>query len=346
MSRDFLLDGLIKLRRLDIGDCGMRLAIASLCLFVSMTGHVAADTSNKSARIGMLCPSKCVGAGYVVFDEELRKLGWIEGRNLTIERREAEGRYERLPGLAAEIVGLRPDVIVGPSSTVARAVKDATSEIPIVFSFIADPVGAGLVQTLARPGTNVTGVTGIITGEYIVKNFQILHELVPSARKFGVLTNALNETAKRRVAIEVPVASQQLDLKVEVVEVQAPGDIPGAVAKLRELKVDALVVVSETILSTPADRLPDLIAQAGIPAIYQSPEAVRAGGLIAYSWDTLGVSRRHAQYVDKILRGANPAETPVEQPTRYNLLINMKTAKTLGLVVPNSLLVAADELIE
>jgi putative ABC transport system substrate-binding protein len=322
-----------------------RVALAAI-VSALLTCAAAAQSPTKTARIGMLCPVQCAGVGYVAFDDELRKLGWVEGSNLTVERRGAEGRYERLPDLAAELVRLRPDAIVGPSSTVAQAVKNATSEIPIVFSFIGDPVGAGLVKSLARPGTNVTGVTGVVTGEYLVKNFEVLKEFVPTAKRIAALANATNETSKRRLSIEVPIASQGLGLQIDVIEVRTPEEIPGAVAKAKQLGADGLVVVSEAMLSTPANRVPDLVAQAGLPTIYQAPEAVRAGGLIAYSWDTLGVARRHAQLVDQILRGANAAETPVEQPTKYDLIINLKAAKALGLTVPPALLARADEVIE
>ena len=287
------------------------------------------------------------GAGVqYVLRKELRRLGWIEGTNLAVERRAAEGEYDRLPNLAAELVALKPDVIVGPSSTVARAVKDATSDIPIVFSFVGDPVGSGLVQSLAHPGSNLTGVTGIVTGEYLAKNFEILQELLPTAKRMAALGNASNETSRRRLSVEVPIASQHLGLPIDVIEVSSSEEVPAAIAKVKQLGADGLVVVSEAMLSTPPNRIPDLVANAKLPTIYQAPEMVQAGGLIAYSWDTAGVVRRHAQLVDRVLRGANPAETPVEQPTKYNLVINLKTATALGLVVPAMLLARADEVIE
>lgn len=211
----------------------LRLLIVTMGCVV-LTCAAAAQTPSKTAkRIGMLCPVQCVGSGYVVFDEELRKLGWVEGDNLTIECRAAEGRYQRLPELAAELVQLKPDAIVGPSSTVARAVKDATSEIPIVFSFIGDPVGSGLVESLARPGTKVTGVTGIVAGEYLLKNLEILRELVPNAKRIAALGNARNETSRRRLSIEIPIASKHLGVQIDVIEISSPEEIPDAIARAK-----------------------------------------------------------------------------------------------------------------
>ena len=321
-----------------------REAIATFFLAL-LTSAVVAQTPTKTARIGMLCPVRCAGAGYTAFDDELRKLGWVEGSNLTVERRGSEGRYERLPDLAAELVRSRPDLIVAATSQPARAAKDVTSEIPIVFSFVGDPVGVGLVQSLARPGGNVTGVTSLVPGAYNAKSFEIIKELLPNAQRVAALTNPMNESARLRMSLEVPMVSQ-LGLQIEVIEVRAPEEIPGAVAKAKRLGADALVIVADPILIIPPNRIPDLVAQAALPAIYQARDAVQAGGLIAYSPDVIGIARRHAHYVDRILRGASPAELPVEQPTKYELVINLKTAKTLGLTVAPTLLVRADEVIE
>jgi putative ABC transport system substrate-binding protein len=316
----------------------------AICLL--LTCAAAAQAPAKSARIGMLCPVRCAGIGYTAFDDELRKLGWVEGRNLTIERRGSEGRYERLPELAAELVRLRPDLITAASSQPAQAAKEATSEIPVVFSFVADPVGMGLVQSLARPGGNITGVTALVSGEYIAKEFEILRELLPKAQRVVALTNPTNEDARLALLREVPMASQ-FGLQIDVIEARGPEEIPDAVAKAKRLGADALLVLGDSMLTTPANRIPDLATQAAIPAIYQTREPVLAGGLIAYSPDFLGIARRHAHYVDRILRGAaSPADLPIEQPTKYDLVINLKTAETLGLTVPPSLLSRADEVIE
>ena len=315
----------------------------AICLLLTCTA--AAQTPTKTVRIGMLCPVRCSGPGYTAFDDELRKLGWIEGSNITIERRPLEGRYERVSELAAEIVRSKPDLIVGPGAPIARALKEATSEIPIAFSFVADPVGIGLVQSLARPGRNVTGVAAITPGTFLAKQFEILRELLPQAQRVAILTNPANDDYRLAQAREVPRALQ-LGWQIDVIEVRAPDEVPAAVAKARTLGAEGLVVLGDAILNTPPNRLPDLLAQVGLPALYGNREPVLVGGLFSYTPDITVIARRHAQYVDRILRGASPADMPVEQPTQYNLTVNLKTARALGLTIPASLLARADEVIE
>jgi putative ABC transport system substrate-binding protein len=315
----------------------------AICLL--LTCGAAAQAPAKMVRIGMLCPVRCAGSGYNAFDDELRQLGWLEGRNLVVERKAAEGHYDRLPGLAAELVRSRPDLIVAASPPPARAARDATSQIPIVFSFVADPIGLGLVQSLARPGGNVTGVTTLVPGEFIAKNFEILRELLPNAQRVALLFNPVNEVSRRRVSIELPMAAQY-GFQADPIEVRTPEDVPGAIAKAKALGADALINVGDAVTQTPPNRVPDLAAQAGLPAIHLPRELVQAGGLISYGPDFLAVARRHAHLVDRVLRGTSPAEVPVEQPLKYELVINLKTARTLGLTVPPSLLSQADEVIE
>jgi putative tryptophan/tyrosine transport system substrate-binding protein len=310
-----------------------------------LTCAAAAQTPTKTARIGMLCPVRCAGPGYTAFDDELRTLGWIEGSNLTIERRALEGRYERASELAAEIVLSRPDLIVGPGAPIARALKEATSEIPIAFSFVGDPVQIGLVQSLARPGRNVTGVAAITPGTFLAKQFEILRELLPQAQRVAVLVTPANDDYRLALARELPMVTQ-LGLQVDVIEVRAPGDVPGAVEKAKMRRAEGVLVQGDAILNTPPNRVPDLLAQTSLPALYSSRASVLAGGLISYIPDMIAIARRHAQYADRILRGASPAEMPVEQPTNYELVINLKTAKALGLTVAPSLLARADEVIE
>jgi putative tryptophan/tyrosine transport system substrate-binding protein len=317
--------------------------IIAICLW--LTCAAAAQTPGKSARIGMLCPVRCAGIGYTAFDDELRKLGWFEGRNLTVERRASEGRYERLPELAAELVRSRPDLIVAASVQPARAAKDATSEIPIVFSFVADPVGMGLVQSLARPGGNATGVTALIPGAFLEKHLEMVKELLPKAQRVAILTNPANEDARRALSREAPIVSQ-LGLQLNVIQVHRPEDIPAAIASAKGLGADALLIMGDTMLNTPANIIPHLAAQVALPAIYQNREAVQTGGLIAYIPDLSAIARRHAHFVDRVLRGASPSDLPVEQPNKYDLIINLKTAKALRLTIPAGLLALADELIE
>jgi putative ABC transport system substrate-binding protein len=310
-----------------------------------VTSAAAAQVPVKTARIGMLCPIECVGPGYTAFDDELRKLGWIEGRNLTIERRGSQGHYERLPELAAELTRMRPDLIVAATSQPAQAAKEATSEIPVVFSFVSDPVAMGLVQSLAHPGGNVTGVTVLMPGAFLVKHFEIVKELLPKAHRVAVLNNPANEMSRLALSLEVPMASQ-MGLQIDRIDVRASEEVPDAVAKAKLLGVDMVLVLGDTILNTPANRIPDLAAQAALPVIYQNREAAQAGGLISYTPDLLAIARRHAHYVARILGGASPAELPVEQPNKYDFIINLKTAETLRLTVPPSLLSRADEVIE
>ena len=314
-----------------------------LCLL--LTCAAAAQMSTKTARIAMLCPVRCTGTGYTAFEDELRRLGWIEGSNLTIERRALEGRYERAAELAAEIVRLRPDLIVGPGAPIARALKEATSDIPIAFSFVAHPVEIGLVQSLARPGHNVTGVAAITPGAFLVKQLEVLSELLPQAQRVAVLATPANDDYRLALGREVPMAAQ-LGLQIEVIEVRTRDDVPSAVDKAKTLGADGVLVLGDAILNTPPNRMPDLLAQAALPALYSNTESVRAGGLISYTSDLVAIARRHAHYVDHILRGASPAEMPVEQPTGYILIVNLKTAKALGLTVPPSILSQADEVIE
>jgi putative tryptophan/tyrosine transport system substrate-binding protein len=325
----------------------MRMRKALATLFVTLlTSAAVAQTPAKPARIGKLCPMKCDGVAHTAFDDEIRKLGWVEGTNLTIERKEAEGRFERLPELAAQLVRSRPDLIVASTTRTVQALKSATSEIPIVFAAVADPVGVGLVQSLARPGGNLTGVTYFVPGAAIAKKFEIIRELLPQAQRVGVLARADNDATRQRLSSEIPIASQQYGFQIDVFEFRVAEDIDGAVAKAKMLGVEALAVVADPVVNTPWNRVPDLVAQAGIPAVYDQRDSARAGGLIAYGIDIAENSRTQARLVDRVLRGASPAEIPVEQPTRYLLIANLKTAKALGLTVPPSLLSQADEVIE
>ncbi|MBM6583732.1 ABC transporter substrate-binding protein [Microvirga sp. BT689] len=324
---------------------GRHTALATL-LITLLISTAEAQTPTKTARIGKLCPAKCDGLAHITFDDEIRKLGWVEGRDLTIERKEAEGRFERLPDLAAQLVRSRPDVIVASSTRPVQAVKNATSEIPIVFAAVGDPVGTGLVQSLARPGGNVTGVTYFVPGFGLAKKFEIIRELLPQAQHVGVLASADNDATRQRLSIEIPIASQRYGFRIDVIGFRVAEDIDGAVAKAKMLGVEALAVAADPIVNTPWNRVPDLVAQAGIPAVYDQRDSAQAGGLIAYGIDIAENARTQARLVDRVLRGASPAKMPVEQPTRYIFIVNLKTAKALGLTVPPSLLSQADEVIE
>ena len=191
----------------------------------------------------------------------------------------------------------------------------------------------------------MTGVTALIPGAFLAKHFEITKELLPDAQRVAVITNPANESSRFAVLLEVPMASQ-MGLQVDVIEVREQGNIPAAIVRAKNLGADALVILGDSMLNTPPNRIPDLAAQAALPAIYQNRDAALAGGLISYTPDLIAISRRHAQYVDRILRGASPSELPIEQPTKYDFVINLKSAKDLGLTVLPSLLARADEVIE
>ncbi|MXQ13563.1 ABC transporter substrate-binding protein [Microvirga makkahensis] len=219
---------------------------AALAL-VPLASGVAAQTPAETVHLGMLYPVRCAGSGHTAFEDELRKLGWIEGHNLTIERRALEGPYERASELAAEIVRSRSDLIVGPSAPIARALKGATSEIPIAFSFVANPFQIGLVQSLAHPEHNVTGVAPITPGAFLARRFEILRELLPQAQRAAVLVNPANDDHRLALAREVSMVIQP-GLRVDVIEIRAPGDIPEAIEKAKMLHAEGVLVLGDAIL--------------------------------------------------------------------------------------------------
>jgi putative tryptophan/tyrosine transport system substrate-binding protein len=221
-----------------------RVALAAI-VSALLTCAAAAQMAATTARIGMLCPVQCAGPGYTAFEDELRKLGWQEGRNLTVERRALEGRYERVRDLAAEVVRSKPDLIVGPGSPIAQALKEATAEIPIAFSFVGNPVEIGLVQSLAHPGGNVTGVAAVTPGAFLAKLFQILRDLLPQAQRVAMLANPASADHRLMLAREVPMAAR-LGWQIDVIEVRAPGEVPAAVAKAKQLGAEGLLVLGLT----------------------------------------------------------------------------------------------------
>ena len=313
------------------------------CVALLAIGNSAAgQTASRPARIGMLCATVCPS---VVLDE-LRQLGWIEGSTILVDRKPAASRLERLPQLAKELVQSKPDLIIATTAQPVRAAKDATTEIPIVMLYVADPVGIGLAQSLARPGGNLTGVTTLAPGGTMAKSLQLLKELLPTARRIAVLINPTNEVTNRLLPIEAPPAAAQLGFQLDVIEVREVEELAAGVARAKAQGADALFVPGEAMFHVPPNRLPDLAAAAKLPALYLPRALVEAGGLMSYSPDFDAMERRGAHYVDRILRGAKPAELPIEQPTRYEVVINLKTAKALGLDVPSSLLTVADEIIE
>ncbi len=322
-----------------------RLILPIACLALLALGSTATgQTAPRQARIGMLCASAV--CSLTSLEDELRQLGWIEGSTILIDRKAAAGRFEQLPQLAQELVQSKPDLIIASSPQPVRAAKNATTEIPIVMLYVADPVGVGLVQSLARPGGNLTGVTTLVPGGTVAKSLQLLKELVPTARRIAVLINPTNEVTNRLVPIEAPPAAAQLGVQLDVIEVRKIEELAAAIARAKQHGADALDVVGDPMFHNPPNRLPDLAAEAKLPALYLPRALVRAGGLMSYSPNFDAIEKRGAHLVNRILRGANPAELPIEQPTSYQLVINLKTAKALGLDVPSSLLNIADEVIE
>ena len=296
----------------------------------------------KRHRIALLS-STSRAQNWEVFREAMRRLGYGE-QELAIESRWADGHNERLAGLAAELVRLAPDVIVTGSSAAALAAKQATSMIPIVTAFTADPVGTGLVASIARPGGNVTGLSNI-KEETAGKELELLKIAAPHASRIAVLTNPANPShaAELRGAQET---ARSLGIELRAIEVRGPGDIEGAFAMMASARADALAVLADPLFFAEASGIADRAASHKLPAIYGFKEHVAAGGLMSYGPDIKDSFRRAATYVDKILKGAKPADLPVEQPTKFELVVNLKVAQALGLTIPPTLLARADEVIE
>jgi putative ABC transport system substrate-binding protein len=280
-----------------------------------------------------------------VWHEGLRDHGWIEGKNLIIDYRFFEAHAERIPGLAAELVALKPDLLIGSNPQVAVALKSATARIPIVFVAVADPVGIGLVQSLSRPGGNITGLATLVPGDFLAKRIEILREIVPSASKIAMLINPGNQMHRLILADEAPRAARNLGVTLLIVEAATAEELDVAFASAAAQHADAIVVVGDSLHNLQAPRVVALAAEHHLPAIYLFRQFAN-GGLIVYGPDIADLFRRAGGYVDKILKGTKPSDLPVEQPTKFELVINMKTAKALGLTVPPSLLVRADEVIE
>jgi putative tryptophan/tyrosine transport system substrate-binding protein len=320
--------------------------------FITLLGGAAAwpiaakaQQPQKLPTIGFLGPntpsldSRRVGA----FVHRLREHGWTESRNVAIEYRWAEGRTERLAEFAAEFVRLKVDVIVTSATPPSMAAKQATSVIPIVFAAVGDPVGTGLVASLARPGGNVTGLS-IQATDLAGKRLELLREVVPGLRRLAIMANPGAPPAVLEMA-EVQTTARALGLEVAASEIRRPEDIASAFEVFKG-RAEALYVCNDPLVTTNRIRINSLASGMGLPTIYNVREFVEAGGLMSYGPNFLDLYRRAADFADKILRGAKPADIPVEQPTKYDLIVNLKTAKVLGLTIPESFLLRADEVIE
>ncbi len=276
------------------------------------------------------------------FIQGLRELGYVEGQNITIEWRVTEGKYERLPDLAAQLVNLKVDVIVVPADQNALAAQQATRAIPIVM--IGNPVRGGLVANLARPGGNITGLS-VLAPEIVGKQLELLKEVIPKVSRVAVLWNPTNPGHSLSLE-EAKVATRSLGIQLQISGARGPGEFEGAFAAMTRARVGAVLVLLDGMFLGHQSRIIDLAAKSRLPAMHSGRSAVTAGGLMAYAPSLQDIFRRAATYVDKILKGAKPANLPVEQPTKFELVINLKTAKALGLSIPRSLLVRADESIQ
>jgi putative ABC transport system substrate-binding protein len=303
-----------------------------------------AETPAKARRVGLMMSTNPVAASHIVaaFADGLRELGHVEGKNVVFEYRWAEGKPERFSEMAADLVRHKVDVIVASSQAPAIAAKRATSTIPIVMVNATDPVEAGLVASLARPGGNVTGLSQQLTPEIRAKQVQLLKEALPKVYRVAVLRSPATTVGLR----EYEAAGQAFELRVQFVEIRGADDLGRAFAAMARDRVDALLVPGDILLFTERRRVAALALEHRLPGIYSLREFTEAGGFMSYSARLTEQFRRAAVYVDKILRGANPATLPVESPSQYELVINLKTAKALGLTIPQSLLIRADQLIE
>jgi len=320
--------------------------------FIALLGGAAAwpvaaraQQPGKLRTIGFLGQSTRSAASEWVaaFVQRLRELGWMEGRTITIEYRWSEGREERFAEIAAELVRLKVDVILTSGTPEVLAAKQATSVIPIVFATAGDPVGNGLIASLARPGGNVTGMS-LQSNDTAGKRVELLREVVPSLRRLAILANVGNPFSVLELG-EAQAAARALGLEVDTLEIRRPEDIAPAFEALKG-RAQALYVCADGLVNANRIRINTLALSVRLPTIHGYRDYVEAGGLMSYGANLPDLFRRSADYVDKILRGAKPADIPVEQPTKFDLVINLTTAKALGLDVPSSLLARADEVIE
>jgi putative ABC transport system substrate-binding protein len=310
-----------------------------------------AQQAGKVYRIGYLSlgslESPETRASLDAFRQGLRERGYVEGQNIVIEYRAADGKIERLPALATELARLKVDLIVAGSTPGARAARQATTTIPIIAPNMGDPVQDGLVASLARPGANLTGST-FLGPELVPKRLALLKEALPGVSRIAVLWHpgAFGERTMRDMVKETEAAARTLGVQLQFVEARGPDEFDRAFSAMARERADAFIVFPSVMLFIERRRIVALAAQSRLPAMYQSREFVELGGLIGYGASITEAVRRAATYVDKILRGTKPGDLPVEQPTKFELVINLKTAKALGLTIPPSLLGRADEIIQ
>jgi putative ABC transport system substrate-binding protein len=330
---------------------GVRLALCTALVLGGLFSPVAAEAQQaaKIARIGYLAANLAGGplAGHEAFLQGLRDLGYVEGRNVVIEYRDAGGKDERLPALAAELVALKVDVIVAAAGTLAAlAAKQATRSLPIVFIAVGNPVTSGLVTSLARPGGNLTGLSAV-SQDLVGKWLELLKQAVPGVSRVAFLwqPGALGD-ADKDVLKGAEVAARTLGVRLQLVEAQGPADLERAFSDMTRARAGALTVLSTPMFSSERRRVVDLAAKHRLPTVFPFRSYVDAGGLMSYGPNVSDLFRRAATYVDRILKGTKPGDLPVEQPTKFELVINLKTAKALGLTIAPSVLARTDHVIQ
>ena len=323
-----------------------RVGSYALYLLLCIASSAALAQERKTIpRVGFLSASSAQGDSdrLAVFRGELQQLGYADNKNILIEYRFADGKVERLPELASELVRLKLNIIVTAGNEAVQAAKGATQTIPIVMAFSGDPVGAGFVASLARPGGNITGLSRVNV-ELTGKRLEILNETVPSANRIAVLFNPEGRVPVLALK-EARAAAQKLGLQIQALEMQAPQDVESAFRSAARERAGAVMTLPGGFTGFYRARIVNLAAQNRLPGMYNNSRFVEDGGLMSYSSDTREEFRRAALYIDKILKGAKPADLPVEQPTRFEFVINLKTAKQIGLTIPPNVLARADRVI-
>jgi putative ABC transport system substrate-binding protein len=313
--------------------------------------YAGAERASKVARIGFLVTGTLTSAEQQTtlnaFRQGLRERGYVEGQNIAIEYRAADGRIERFPNLARELVDLNPDLIVASNTPAARAAKEMSTTIPIVVPVMGDPVGDGLVTSLARPGGNITGMT-FLGPELASKRLELLKQALPAISRIAALWHpgAYGESTMTDMMGKMEAAAATLLVRLQPVEVRSSAEFDDAFLAMARERADAVIILPSPMLFSERRRIVDLATRHRMPSIAMAREFAELGGLMAYGADLRDLFRRAGTYVDKILEGTKPADLPVQQPTKFELVINLKTAKALGFTVPDTLLVAADEVIE
>ena len=319
-----------------------------LLLLAAPLGMATAQPPQKVPRVGYLkggSASDPLRQRWLeAFRQGLRELGYVDGQNIAIESRWTEGEDDRLPALAADLVRSKVDVIVADTGAATRAAQQATRTIPIVMSLVNDPVGSGLVASLARPGGNVTGLT-IMSPDLVGKQLELLKAVVPKVSRVALLRHPDNPASAAQLR-EAEAAAQALGVRLQTLEARSPQEIDGTFAAMTRERAGALLVIPDTLFWNQRRQIAELAVKRRLPSIRIGEAYAEAGGLMSYGPSYLDVERRAATFVDKILKGANPADLPVEQPTKFELVINLKTAKAIGLTIPQPLLQRADQIID